>query len=545
MRRWFWFQGRRIRFGLFLVGPNNRGVDVPGVAPKVRVHRVGGMHVAPRQISAKEVIADIRAGATDEFLMKKYGINDKGLQSLFQKLITAKAITQADLDKRKLRNGVAPHSKQTTKGVGGQTIPSSNEGSRVSAAGAATGNIEVGKRNSSAQFPVVLSRFPQPGVPSEFSQLFAQITVEEQIEPGICRYVGVSRENPTVEVIGSEQEIKVASLGWGKPVPPDLSDALTDFLIGFLIGFCPGLSEDDYAELMHGIVHMASDPDGNGHYDKIVGQKRIGLTVQDTRCLVTINDADQSQAEASADDPELTHKMDLLNHALSVGAITEAEFNTKRADLERDLAKAREMRLQRAMLQEYFAKLSPLKEALKAGLLTDEQFSKKRRDLIGEFGENPLQCPMVLKGFPQPGLAAFSRFFKQVRLEEPIAPGLYRYVAVTKWALWLSAIGNDEEIKSATLSFSKPVKFWKDTDLLDTVRAFFAYFVPGLDQDRHYELYVWARKHLHYRDQVSPHIVEPSSLVLDERTVLGKYIVITDHFARSDITIEDVDLADV
>lgn len=501
--------------------------------------------MAPRKISARDLVADIRAGATDEFLTKKYDINDMGLQSLFQKLITAKALTQADLDGRTSENAVPSHSKAVITDVGGQTTTSTNEGSRVPLEGAATGNIEVGKQNSSGQFPVVLSRFPQPGVPSEFSQLFAQITVEEQIEPGIYRYVGISRENPTVEVVGSEQEIKVASLGWGKPVPPDLRDVLADFLIGFLISFCPGLSEDDYAELMHGIVQMASDPDGNGYYDKVAGQKRIGLTVEDTRCLLTIDDADLSQAEASADDPELTHKLDLLNHALSVGAITEAEFNSKRADVERDLAKAREMRLQRAMLQEYFAKLSPLKEALKAGLLTDEQFSKKRRDLIGEFGETPLQCPMVLKGFPQPGLADFSRWFKQVRLEEPIAPGLYRYVAVTKWGLWLSAIGNDEEIKSATLSFSKPVKFWKDADLLDTVRAFLWNFVPGLDQDRHYELFVWAQSRIRNRDKVDPDADVVNDLGLNERTVLGKYVVITDHFDRTDITVEDINLADV
>ena len=51
-------------------------------------------------MSAREILADIRAGATDEFLMKKYGISDKGLQSLFQKLVNAKVITQDELDRR-------------------------------------------------------------------------------------------------------------------------------------------------------------------------------------------------------------------------------------------------------------------------------------------------------------------------------------------------------------------------------------------------------------------------------------------------------------
>lgn len=45
-------------------------------------------------------MADIRSGATDEFLTKKYGISEKGLQGLFQKLIAAKLLTQTDLDQR-------------------------------------------------------------------------------------------------------------------------------------------------------------------------------------------------------------------------------------------------------------------------------------------------------------------------------------------------------------------------------------------------------------------------------------------------------------
>lgn len=53
-----------------------------------------------KTLSAKEVVEDLRAGATDEFLMKKYSISENGLQSLFQKLITAKILTQGDLDRR-------------------------------------------------------------------------------------------------------------------------------------------------------------------------------------------------------------------------------------------------------------------------------------------------------------------------------------------------------------------------------------------------------------------------------------------------------------
>jgi len=53
-----------------------------------------------KTLSAKEAISDIRAGASDEFLMKKYGVSEKGLKSLFQKLVEAKVLTQDELDGR-------------------------------------------------------------------------------------------------------------------------------------------------------------------------------------------------------------------------------------------------------------------------------------------------------------------------------------------------------------------------------------------------------------------------------------------------------------
>ena len=53
-----------------------------------------------RSLSAKELVTDIRAGATDAFLMKKYGISERALQSLLNKLVAAKALTPADIDNR-------------------------------------------------------------------------------------------------------------------------------------------------------------------------------------------------------------------------------------------------------------------------------------------------------------------------------------------------------------------------------------------------------------------------------------------------------------
>lgn len=73
-----------------------------------------------KTLSAKEVVADVRAGATDEFLMKKYGFSEKGLQSLFQKLIAAKVLTQADLDGR--RSSVEDICERISEGDGATPI---------------------------------------------------------------------------------------------------------------------------------------------------------------------------------------------------------------------------------------------------------------------------------------------------------------------------------------------------------------------------------------------------------------------------------------
>jgi hypothetical protein len=52
------------------------------------------------QVSAKDVLADIRAGLTDPQLSKKYGLSAKGLQSLITKLIKMGLIKHAELSQR-------------------------------------------------------------------------------------------------------------------------------------------------------------------------------------------------------------------------------------------------------------------------------------------------------------------------------------------------------------------------------------------------------------------------------------------------------------
>ncbi len=49
---------------------------------------------------------DIRAGATDEFLMKKYGLSGRGLQSLLEKLLKANVLSRAEYNHRRAEQSV-------------------------------------------------------------------------------------------------------------------------------------------------------------------------------------------------------------------------------------------------------------------------------------------------------------------------------------------------------------------------------------------------------------------------------------------------------
>jgi hypothetical protein len=53
-----------------------------------------------RKIKAKEIVNDIRSGMTDSQLMEKHGLSSKGLQSIFTKLVEAKAIGPRELFNR-------------------------------------------------------------------------------------------------------------------------------------------------------------------------------------------------------------------------------------------------------------------------------------------------------------------------------------------------------------------------------------------------------------------------------------------------------------
>jgi hypothetical protein len=79
--------------------------------------------VEQKKISAKEAVADIKAGMPDDEMMKKYGLSAKGLQSLFAKLHRAKLITAEEYSRR------AAPSEQTLEIVdeGGEKVAPSTE----------------------------------------------------------------------------------------------------------------------------------------------------------------------------------------------------------------------------------------------------------------------------------------------------------------------------------------------------------------------------------------------------------------------------------
>ncbi|MFC1834839.1 ankyrin repeat domain-containing protein [Thermodesulfobacteriota bacterium] len=52
------------------------------------------------EINAKEMLKNVREGMDDAAIMKKYRLSPKGLQSLFKKMVAAGVIHQKDLDKR-------------------------------------------------------------------------------------------------------------------------------------------------------------------------------------------------------------------------------------------------------------------------------------------------------------------------------------------------------------------------------------------------------------------------------------------------------------
>ncbi len=77
--------------------------------------------MSKRQIPAKQVVADIKGGMSDETLRETYRLSPRGLESLFKKLLSRNLITQVELDERHARGkavGTEAHHEPEKPGVG-------------------------------------------------------------------------------------------------------------------------------------------------------------------------------------------------------------------------------------------------------------------------------------------------------------------------------------------------------------------------------------------------------------------------------------------
>lgn len=60
-----------------------------------------------KKVSAKEILADIRAGMDDESLKEKYSLTDRKLRKVMEKLVSAGHLTEEDLEVRRAAGGIS------------------------------------------------------------------------------------------------------------------------------------------------------------------------------------------------------------------------------------------------------------------------------------------------------------------------------------------------------------------------------------------------------------------------------------------------------
>jgi lipopolysaccharide biosynthesis regulator YciM len=70
---------------------------------------------ATKKISAKGIMADLKAGMSDSELIKKYDISFQALQDLFEKLVNANLATKAYFDKRAVSQIGARKAEETAQ----------------------------------------------------------------------------------------------------------------------------------------------------------------------------------------------------------------------------------------------------------------------------------------------------------------------------------------------------------------------------------------------------------------------------------------------
>jgi hypothetical protein len=83
--------------------PYPKSLDKPGLSLDIGLMLFierGQAMTSKRTIKAKDIVNDIRSGMTNLQLMEKHNLSSKGLQSIFTKLMDAKAVKDRELDGR-------------------------------------------------------------------------------------------------------------------------------------------------------------------------------------------------------------------------------------------------------------------------------------------------------------------------------------------------------------------------------------------------------------------------------------------------------------
>ena len=309
-----------------------------------------------KTLSAKEVVLDVRAGATDEFLMKKYSISEKGLQSLFQKLVTATAITQADLDRRNV-----------------EQVEIIEEDSRPVSAVNSTQTI---------------FRCPSCNLPQNY-------------EFGVCPQCGVIVEKFIKKI--QEQKAREYQMSRG-PSHEENGKNTTTYEEAFRTPAGNTQDGDDPA-MARKLAKQREAARGGGlsqsEFDERsqLFEDTVGI---DEAIPQPQSDNDKSAAVRSTTyTSDSAHKLSKLKEALNAGILSAAEFENKKAELTQPQKTSDALEKLRGLLEDGILteiefeskkvqilgqsfKLSKLKEAFEAGILNETEYKRKKSELSGQ-----------------------------------------------------------------------------------------------------------------------------------------------------------------
>jgi hypothetical protein len=328
-----------------------------------------------KSLSAREVVADIRVGMTDEQLMEKHMLTAKGLQSLKNKLLSSGLVTQSQLDGRA---GPTKVTSQVDKKALAKNI----------AAAVKTGlpDNEISKRFGIS--------------PSKLTSVYNSL-----IKAGYLAVDDLTkRPGKFEETVDLAEAAKVADSPGQTPVRKEITNERPVFR--WLCPACKTPHPEEYAVCPQcGIIvekykeklartQQANNPTplvapqqtirdempkapARAHTDSVSGATPVPeVTSEFTKKMAQLKEARDrgilGQAEFEKKSEELilqakhSEAVDKLSELLAAGIITQEEFEAKKDD----------------PLQ-YQSRLEKLQEALASGVLSQSEFEQKKKELLG------------------------------------------------------------------------------------------------------------------------------------------------------------------